>query len=177
MVSTTELTQVIVNAASWMFLSRKDDTGEDQGSGGGIPTAGAECVAISRAERSWVFPLKPDGEEWRVHVFPAQNSQQCPHPGVFPPPTLVTGGQARAADPEPPRAQAMPQGQCVGSKAWVFEICPYGSESFLILTAHIIHVHQNYFSRLYFGQKRSSLPFLVIKVLTTTENLENVEIK
>ena len=62
-------------------MSRKDDTGEDQGSGGGIPTAGAECVGISRAERSWVFPLRPDGEEWRVHVFPAQNGQQCPHPG------------------------------------------------------------------------------------------------
>lgn len=60
-VTTTELTQVIANAASWMFSSRKDDTGEDWGPGGGIPTTGAECIGISRAERSWVFSRKQDG--------------------------------------------------------------------------------------------------------------------
>lgn len=75
---------------------------------------------MSRAEWSWVFPLKPDGEEWRVWVSPAQNSQQCPSPGMFPPPALLTRSQARAADPEPPRARAKPKDQCVGSNAWGF---------------------------------------------------------
>ena len=82
-------------------------------------------------------------------------------------------GQWTQSHPGPkpcPRASAL-------ATPGVFEICPYGSESFLIFTTHIVHVHQNYFSRLYFCKKRSSLPFLVIKVLTTMENLENVEIK
>ena len=117
-VTTTELTQVIANAASWMFSSRKDDTGEDQGPGGGIPTTAAECIGISRAECSWVFPRKQDGEEWRVRVFPAQNSQLPPPRYV---PTSCPGhqGPGKGSGPRATQGPSRAQGpvrwqQCLG---------------------------------------------------------------
>ena len=111
LVPTAELTRVIAHAAAWDVFLQKGRHGRGPGDvEAGFPPQVPECVGLRRAGGSGCFhSIGRRGVE--VWVFPAQNSQQCPSPGMF---------HLLPCSPEPPRARAEPKDQCVGSSAWGF---------------------------------------------------------